>query len=72
LIPWLRSPPGIALAAAAAALVLLVLVFHEGRQAGKAEDLERTVKTQERIKDADARGPRTPDDVDLRLRDGRF
>jgi hypothetical protein len=72
LIASLRYPLGIAVAATAAAVLLLVLVFREGKQAGKTEDLERTVKTQERINDADARGPRTPDDVDKRLRDGHF
>lgn len=72
MIAWLRSPLGIALAATVTAVVLLVLVFREGRQAGKAEDLEITIKAQGRIKDADARGPRTPDDVDRRLRDGSF
>jgi len=36
-------------------------------RAGKA-----TIATQERMADAEAKGPRTADDVDKRLRDGSF
>ncbi|MCX7360465.1 MAG: hypothetical protein NTV97_01015 [Alphaproteobacteria bacterium] len=64
---WLAS-----LAAAAAAILLLMAVFHTGELAGKADDLKATIETQKRIDDADAHGPRTPDDVDKRLRDGKF
>lgn len=59
-------------AAALASVVLLMIVFHKGEQAGKADDFKATIETQKRIDDADAHGPRTPDDVDKRLRDGRF
>ena len=47
-------------------------VFSEGRRAERTETLEKTIATQRRITDADAHGPRTPDDVDRRLRDGSF
>lgn len=43
-----------------------------GRDAERADQNARTLKTQEKINDADARGPRTPDAVDKRLRDGSF
>ena len=46
--------------------------FSEGRDAARADNLEKTIATQRSITDADARGPRTPDDVDRRLRDGSF
>ena len=62
----------LALAGAAAAVLLLMLAFHKGEQAGRAVDLKASVETQRRIEDADARGPRTADDVDKRLRDGSF
>jgi hypothetical protein len=46
--------------------------FREGKHAAHADNLENTIATQRSITDADARGPRTPDDVDRRLRDGSF
>jgi hypothetical protein len=63
--------------AAGAALVTIALgatwwAFREGKHAGHADNLEKTIATQRSITDADARGPRTPDDVDRRLRDGSF
>ena len=66
------SKAGLALIGATAAVILLLGVFHKGEQAGKVEDLKATTITQERIDDADAHGPRTPDDVGKRLRDGSF
>ena len=46
--------------------------FNEGKDAAHADNFEKTIATQRSITDADARGPRTPDDVDRRLRDGSF
>ena len=61
------------------ALLLLIgagAIYLEGRSAGgnavRVDQLERTNQTQRSITDADAIGPRTPDDVDRRLRDGSF
>jgi hypothetical protein len=67
---WLRFVPY----AAIAALLLGVAwwLYDAGGDATRADQLEQTNQTQRRITDADARGPRTPDDVDLRLRDGTF
>ncbi len=53
-------------------LVVLMFVFHKGEESGKSDDRKATIETQKRIDDADAHGPRTPDDVDKRLRDGKF
>jgi hypothetical protein len=63
--------------AVGAALVTIALgamwwAFREGKHAAHADKLENTIATQRSITDADARGPRTPDDVDRRLRDGSF
>jgi hypothetical protein len=46
--------------------------FSEGKHAAHTNNLKNTIATQRSITDADARGPRTPDDVDRRLRDGNF
>lgn len=46
--------------------------FAEGKDAARTDSLGKTIETQRSITDADARGPRTPDDVDRRLRDGTF
>lgn len=46
--------------------------FNEGKGAARTDNLENTLATQRSIIDADAHGPRTPDDVDRRLRDGSF
>lgn len=59
------------------ALTVIVLggvwwAFSEGKYAMRTETLEKTIATQRSITDADASGPRTPDDVDRRLRDGSF
>lgn len=72
ILSFLTSKAGLALIGAAAAVLLMLFVFHKGEQAGKADDLKATTDTQRRIDDADARGPRTSDDVDKRLRDGKF
>ncbi len=62
--------------AVVAAIAAVSLIYFEGRSAGgnaeRVDRLERTNETQRRINDADATGPRTPDAVDQRLRDGRF
>lgn len=43
-----------------------------GRKAERADQIQRNAETQERITNADARGPRTASDVDRRLSDGTF
>jgi hypothetical protein len=63
--------------AIAGALTTMVLgamwwAFSEGKDVARADNLENTIATQRSITDADAHGPRTPDDVDRRLRDGSF
>lgn len=62
----------VAFAAIGAVVIVLARAFGAGRAAEKAAQQERTIETQRRIQDADARGPRTADDVDKRLRDGSF
>lgn len=69
---FFTSGLGLAVLGGIGAALLLVLAFHKGEVAGKADDLKATTETQKRIDDADAHGPRTPDDVDERLRRGRF
>jgi membrane protein DedA with SNARE-associated domain len=70
--------PRLWLIAAAVVAVLLGAgaIYLEGRSAGgnaaRVDQLEQTNETQRSITDADAHGPRTPDDVDRRLRDGSF
>lgn len=54
------------------ALAAMWWAFSEGKEAAHADNLEKTIATQRSITDADAHGPRTPDDVDRRLRDGSF
>jgi hypothetical protein len=62
--------------AVVAVLASVGAIYLEGRSAGgkaaRLDQLERTNETQRRIDDADATGPRTPDAVDRRLRDGSF
>ena len=72
MIAFLTSRAGLALIGTTAALLLVLFIYHKGELAGKADDLKATTETQKRIDDADATGPRTPGDVDKRLRDGRF
>jgi len=76
MIRLLTSKLGIASLAVVAVLVAVGVIYFQGRSAGESairvEQLERTNETQRKIDDADARGPRTPGDVDQRLRDGRF
>lgn len=72
MLKFLTSGAGLAVLGAIGAALLLALAFHKGEVAGKADDLKATTQTQRRIDDADAAGPRTPDDVDERLRRGRF
>ena len=75
-IAFLTSKLGIALVAVVAAGGIAFFVYDKGHDSGstevRAEQLEKTNETQRKIEDADAHGPRTPDDVDRRLRDGRF
>lgn len=72
MIAFLTSRAGIALAAVIAALAAVVWLLHEGGEIQKGKDAKATTETQRRIDDADARGPRTFDDADKRLKDGRF
>jgi hypothetical protein len=62
--------------AVVAAIAVVGVIYFEGRSAGgnaaRVDQLEQTNDTQRRINDADATGPRTPDAVDQRLRDGSF
>jgi len=64
----------IAIGATLTTIVLGVMwwAFSEGKGAARIDNLEKTIATQRSITDADAHGPRTPDDVDRRLRDGKF
>ena len=68
-LPWKMA---IGAALVAITLGATWLAFDEGKQAAKTDNLEKTIAIQRSITDADARGPRTPDDVDRRLRDGSF
>ena len=68
-LPWKLAIGG---ALALIALASLWWVFNEGKRAERTGSLEKGIATQRRITDADAHGPRTPDDVDRRLRDGSF
>lgn len=68
--------PWLIVGAVVATIAAVGLIYFEGRSAGghaeRVDRLEQTNETQRRINDADATGPRTPDAVDQRLRDGRF
>lgn len=75
-IAFLTSKAGLALIVVVVAAGGAFWIYEEGKGSGKTEvrveQLEKTNETQRKIEDADARGPRTPDDVDRRLRDGSF
>lgn len=64
------------LAAAAAivigALLVMARLKQAGRDAERADVLARAADKQKEMLDANAAGPRTADDVDDRLRSGRF
>lgn len=62
----------VVVAAIGAVVLVLARAFGAGKAAERAAQLEQTNETQRRIQDADAAGPRTPDDVDKRLSDGTF
>jgi hypothetical protein len=68
-LPW-----KMAIGAGLTTIVLAAMwwAFIEGKDVARADNLENTIATQRSITDADAHGPRTPDDVDRRLRDARF
>lgn len=72
MIAFLTSRVGIALAGVTAALIAVVWLLHEGGEIQKGKDAKATTETQKRIDDADAKGPRTSDDVDRRLKEGKF
>lgn len=67
--PWKMA---IGAALVTIALGALCWAFSEGKRVVRTENLEKTIAIQRSITDADAHGPRTPDDVDRRLRDGSF
>jgi hypothetical protein len=73
---FLTSKFGLAVIAAVAVLGVVGWIYLEGRSSGgnaaRVDQLGKTIETQRSITDADAHGPRTPDDVDRRLRDGSF
>lgn len=70
----LRLLPPVAVAVAVAVLVVGAAwwLYDSGGDAERGRAAGRTIETQRSITDADARGPRTPDAVDRRLRDGTF
>lgn len=54
-------------------LLLAVLkLIGAGKKIEQAEQAKRNDTTRRRMEDADARGPRSADDVDKRLRSGEF
>jgi hypothetical protein len=73
---FLTSKAGLVLIGVVAVLVAVGVIYFQGRSAGgnaaRVDQLGKTIENQRSITDADAHGPRTPDDVDRRLRDGRF
>jgi hypothetical protein len=73
---FLTSKLGLALIGVVTVLAAVGVIYFQGRSAGgnaaRVDQLGKTIETQRSITDADAHGPRTPDDVDRRLRDGRF
>jgi hypothetical protein len=76
MMSFLTSKPGIAVIASMAVLAAVGWIYLEGSSSGgnaaRVDQLGKAIETQRSITDADARGPRTPDDVDRRLRDGSF
>jgi hypothetical protein len=66
----IRFAPHIAIAMLLAATAWWL--YDAGVDAERGRLTEKTIETHRNITDADARGPRTPDDVDRRLRDGSF
>jgi hypothetical protein len=73
---FLTSKVGLVLIAVLAVLAVAGVIYFQGRSVGgnaqRVDQLGKTIETQRSITDADAHGPRTPDDVDRRLRDGSF
>jgi hypothetical protein len=57
---------------AGTAIYVTSTIRQGGRDAERADTNAKAIKTEERMKDADASGPRTPAAVDKRLRDGSF
>ena len=64
------------LAAAGTIVAGVLLAMSRLKKAGKdearAETAAATLATERRMRDANAAGPHTADDVDQRLRDGKF
>lgn len=73
---FLSSKLGLTLIGVVAVFAAVGVIYFQGRSAGgnaaRVDQLGKTIETQRSITDADAHGPRTPDDVDRRLRDGKF
>jgi hypothetical protein len=59
-------------AIALALLAAVARLIADGRALERAAQAERNEATRRRMEDAEARGPRTADDVDRRLHDGTF
>jgi hypothetical protein len=70
-LKWIGGIVG-ALALAGALTYAVSTLRQGGRDAERADTNATVIETQERIKDADAAGPRTPDATERRLRDGSF
>lgn len=51
---------------------LYAYIYSKGKTAGKSADEKATIEQQKRIDDAMEHGPRTLDDIDKRLREGKF
>lgn len=53
-------------------LLVLARLKKAGRDEAKVEQAAATAKKRQEMQDANAAGPRTSDDVDKRLSDGKF
>ena len=75
-LKFFASPYGLMLVAVIGAVGFMAVVYHKGETAGGAAVEKKvqviTQKTQKRIDDAEAHGPRTSRDVSKRMRDGTF
>ncbi|WP_422001769.1 hypothetical protein [Reyranella sp.] len=72
LLAQLRSRLLVVAAIALGLLLVVARLLKAGRDQERADQAERNQVTRRRMEDAEARGPRTADDVDRRLRDGTF
>lgn len=76
MISFLTSKLGLSAIVVVAVLFAAGVIYFQGqssgRNAARLDQLGKTIEIQRSITDADARGSRTPDDVDRRLHDGSF